>query len=58
MKIALITTTIYVPRVLSLYRELGPDVAFFIAGDRKTPHKEVKKHASQLGNETHRGCRR
>ena len=37
MKIALITTTINVPTVLSLYRKLGPDVEFFVAGDHKTP---------------------
>ena len=37
MKIALITTTINVPTVLSLYRKLGPDVHFFVAVDRKTP---------------------
>ena len=37
MKIGLITTTINVPTVLSLYRKLGPDVDFFITGDHKTP---------------------
>lgn len=37
MKIALITTTINIPTVLSLYRKLGPDVQFFVAGDEKTP---------------------
>lgn len=50
MKVALITTTIYVPRVLSLYREIGKDVMFFIAGDRKTPHEEVRSIVSTLGN--------
>lgn len=39
MKIALVTTTIRVPVVLKLYRELGPDVRFFVAGDEKTPHE-------------------
>ena len=37
MKTALITTTINVPRVLSLYRAHDPDVMFFVAGDLKTP---------------------
>lgn len=37
MKTALITTTISVPHVLKTYRAIGPDVAFFIAGDHKTP---------------------
>lgn len=37
MKTALITTTINVPTVLALYRKLGPDVAFFVAADEKTP---------------------
>ena len=37
MQTALITTTINVPKVLALYRKLGPDVKFFVAGDYKTP---------------------
>lgn len=37
MKTALITTTVNVPTVLELYRQHGPDVAFFVAGDAKTP---------------------
>lgn len=37
MKIALITTTINIPTVLSLYRKLGSEPEFFIAGDHKTP---------------------
>ena len=36
MKTALITTTINVPKVLALYRKLGPDVQFFVAADEKT----------------------
>ncbi|HOT90769.1 MAG TPA: hypothetical protein PLJ78_04420 [Anaerolineae bacterium] len=50
MKLALITTTIYVPRVLSLCREFSKEVMFFIAGDRKTPHDEVHSFVSTLGN--------
>lgn len=41
MKTALITTTINVPTVLELYRQHGPDVAFFVAGDQKSPHEEI-----------------
>lgn len=37
MRTALITTTINVPKVLALYRKLGPDVKFFVAADEKTP---------------------
>lgn len=37
MKTALITTTINVPRVLALYRKLGPDAQFFVAADERTP---------------------
>lgn len=50
MKLALIITSIYVPHVLSLYRELDKEVMFFIAGDRKTPHDEVRSLVSTLGN--------
>lgn len=39
MKIALITTTVNKPTVLELYRQHGPDVRFFVAGDRKTPQE-------------------
>jgi len=49
MKTALITTTINVPRVLSLYRAHDPDVMFFVAGDLKTP-PEAKEFCEQLGN--------
>ena len=41
MKTALITTTINVPKVLALYRKLGPYVRFFVAGDQKTPEDAV-----------------
>ena len=37
MRTALITTSIHVPKVLALYRKLGPDVKFFVAADEKTP---------------------
>ncbi|MCK4733496.1 MAG: hypothetical protein KAT65_13670 [Methanophagales archaeon] len=50
MKIALITTTIYVPKVLELYREIDKDVMFIVTGDRKTPHKETRSFVESLGN--------
>lgn len=50
MKVALITTTIYVPKVLELYRNISKDVWFFVAGDRKTPHKETRSFVKKLGN--------
>lgn len=50
MRIALVTTTIYVPRVLAHYRRLDADVAIYVAGDRKTPHDEVRAFLDDLGN--------
>ena len=41
MRIACITTTINVPHVLALYAKYGPDVMFFVIGDRKTPDEDV-----------------
>ncbi|MDA8113242.1 MAG: hypothetical protein M0Z43_00735 [Acidithiobacillus sp.] len=41
MKIACVTTTINIPTVLALYAKHGPDVMFFVIGDRKTPDMEV-----------------
>lgn len=42
MRIALVTTTIRIPTVLRRYRELDPSVVFYVIGDRKTPHDEVR----------------
>ena len=50
MKIVLITTTINVPNVLICYRRIDPDVTFIIAGDKKTPHTEVRALVKRLGN--------
>ena len=50
MKVALITTTIYIPRVLELYRSINKDVWLFVAGDKKTPHKETRRLVENLGN--------
>ena len=49
MRVALVTTTINVPRVLSLYRAHDPDVMFFVAGDLKTP-KEAEDFCEELSN--------
>lgn len=46
MKTALITTTINVPTVLKLYRQHGPDVAMFVAGDQKSPHEAICEFAA------------
>ncbi len=52
-KIALVTTTINVPHVLRLYRKYGPDVQFFVIGDRKTPHAEVDDLCRSIGKATY-----
>lgn len=50
MDICLVTTTINVPHVLRRYRELGPGVPFIIAGDRKSPHEEIRALADEIGD--------
>lgn len=49
MKTALITTTVNIPTVLALYRKLGPDVAFFVAADEKTP-REAYEFCANIPN--------
>lgn len=49
MKIALITTTINVPRVLALYRKHGPGVEMFVTGDVKTPADAILKFCLDHG---------
>ena len=49
MKTALVTTTINVPHVLKLYRQHGPDVAFFVAADEKTP-REAYEFCADIEN--------
>ena len=56
MRIALATTTINVPKVLSLYRALGPDVMFFIVGDRKTPDEKVVDFLLDIPNHAYYGA--
>lgn len=58
MKTALILTTVNVPTVLALYRKLGPDVFFFIAGDRKTPDAEVCNFLLDIPNHAYYGIDR
>src|SRR5687768_15038381 len=50
MTTALVTTTINVPDVLVRYREFDSSVTFFVVGDRKTPHDDVKALMGRLGN--------
>ena len=49
MKTALITTTINVPHVLSLYRVYDPNVMFFVAGDIKTAY-DAEDFCGHLAN--------
>lgn len=56
MKVALVTTTINVPKVLSLYRALGPDVFFVIVGDRKTPDRQVVEFLHDIPNHAYYGA--
>lgn len=49
MKTALITTTINLPHVLSLYRKCSDDVAFFVTGDRKS-HVDAAQFCQSIPN--------
>lgn len=49
LKVALVTTTINVPTVLSLYRAYNEHVRFFVAGDEKTP-AATGPYVEGLGN--------
>lgn len=53
MRIALVTTTINIPHVLKLYRALGPDVHFFIAGDRRSPDTEIVEFLQDIPERTY-----
>ena len=50
MKTVLITTTIHLPEVLARYRHMDSDVLFIVAGDKKTPHNDVRSFLNKLGN--------
>lgn len=55
MKTALVTTTINVPRVLALYRAYGPNVHFFIAGDRKSDDAAITNFLIDIPNHSYYG---
>lgn len=50
MDVILITTTIYVPEVMRYYRKLDSDALFIVAGDRKSPHDEIRTLMKDIGN--------
>jgi hypothetical protein len=41
--IACVMPTIYVPKVLSFYREVAPDMEFFVIGDEQAPDDEIRQ---------------
>lgn len=41
--IACVMPTIYVPRVLTLYREIAPEIEFFVIGDVQAPDDEIRE---------------
>ncbi len=47
--IALVMPTIHVPHVLKWYREIVPDMAFFVIGDEQTPDDEVRELLKSIG---------
>src|SRR5215472_5926034 len=59
MATALITTTIHVPKVLQLYRNLGPNVEIYVAGDMNTPPecadfcRKIKANYLSLDDQSH-----
>lgn len=48
MKTALITTTINVPKVIALYRKLGPEVKFFVTGDMKSDSVPTRAYCRDI----------
>ncbi len=51
MRIALVTTTINVPKVLELYRSFGHAIGTFVIGDIKTPHADAAFLCKAIGAE-------
>jgi hypothetical protein len=49
MRTALITTCLSPPTVLELYRQHGPDVGFFVAGDKGGDHAGIEDFANRVG---------
>ncbi|GAB5471195.1 MAG: hypothetical protein Kilf2KO_42250 [Rhodospirillales bacterium] len=41
-KIACVMPTVYVPTVLRFYREIAPDMEFFVVGDVQAPDEEIR----------------
>lgn len=41
--IACVMPTIYVPKVLRLYREIAPEMEFFVVGDVQAPDEEIRQ---------------
>ncbi|GHV13961.1 hypothetical protein FACS189491_09640 [Spirochaetia bacterium] len=50
MKIAIATTTIHISNVIALHQEYYPDAVIHIAGDRKTPHGQMRAFIKTLPN--------
>jgi hypothetical protein len=50
MKVAIVTTTIYVPKVIALHHEFYPDAVYFISGDIKTPNREIREFLKTIPN--------
>ncbi|WP_026424304.1 hypothetical protein [Actinokineospora inagensis] len=48
--IALVMPTIYPPNVLTWYREIVPDMQFFVIGDEHTPDDEIRAVLDSIGN--------
>lgn len=48
--IACVMPTIHVPTVLEWYREIVPDMTFFVVGDEQTPHDDVRAVVRTIGN--------
>lgn len=55
MKIACVTTTINVPRVLALYARHSPDVRFFVVGDRKSDDSAITNFLLDIPNHSYYG---
>src|SRR5690349_21599048 len=50
MSTALVMPTIHVPYVLKYYREIVPDMMFFVIGDERTPDDEVRQLLREVGS--------
>ncbi|MEM9735440.1 MAG: hypothetical protein AAF908_02405 [Pseudomonadota bacterium] len=50
LRFAVITTTIHVPHVMELHARLRSDADIIVAGDRKSPHAEIRAIAERHPN--------